>query len=88
MDEIDQELKDSRRAKELLDDPLIKSVFKKMEEEYMKAWKESEMEDSKGREILWQLVWAIDQVQKHFHVIIERGEFHKSQISKNMKRKQ
>jgi len=87
MDEIDQELKDSQRAEEILNDPLIKKTFKIMEEKYIDAWKDSDLEDSKGREILWQLIWAIGQVKAHFGVIIEKGEFHKSQISRNMKRK-
>ena len=87
MDQVDQELKESQRAKELMDDPLILQTFAKMEEEYIEAWKNSDLEDSKGREILWQLIWAIGQVQNHFNVIMDKGEFHKSTISRNMKRK-
>jgi len=87
MDEVEQELEESRRAEELLNDPLIQKTFQLMEEKYINAWKESDLEDSKGREILWQLIWAIGQVRSHFTVILDKGEFHKSQISRNMKRK-
>ena len=87
MSEVDQELKDAKRAEELLNDPLIHQTFETMEEKYIDAWKDSDLEDSKGREILWQLIWAIGQVKSHFTVIMEKGEFHKSQISRNMKRK-
>ena len=87
MDEVEQELEESRRAEELLNDPLIQKTFQLMEEKYIDAWKESDLEDSKGREILWQLIWAIGQVRSHFTVILDKGEFHKSQISRNMKRK-
>ena len=87
MNEVEQELKESERAKELMDDPLIKQTFETMEEKYMDAWRGSDLEDSKGREILWQLIWAIGQVKAHFSVIIDKGEFHKSTISRNMKRK-
>ena len=87
MDEIEQELKDSQRAEELMNDPLIKQTFETMEEKYMEAWRGSDLDDSKGREIIWQLIWAIEQVKAHFNVIIEKGEFHKSTISRNMKRK-
>ena len=87
MNEIDQELKDSQRAEELLKDPLIQRTFEIMEDKYIEAWKDSDLEDSKGREILWQLIWAIGQVQAHFNVILDKGEFHKSTISRNMKRK-
>ena len=87
MDETDQELKDAQRAKELMDDPLIQQTFETMEQKYIAAWKDSDLEDSKGREILWQLIWAIGQVKSHFSVIMDKGEFHKSTISRNMKRK-
>ena len=87
MDETDQELKDAQRAKELMGDPLIQQTFETMEEKYIAAWKDSDLEDSKGREILWQLIWAIGQVKSHFSVIMDKGEFHKSTISRNMKRK-
>ena len=87
MDEVEQELEESRRAEELLNDPLIQKTFQIMEEKYIDAWKNSDLEDTKGREILWQLIWAIGQVRSHLTVIIEKGEFHKSQISRNMKRK-
>jgi len=87
MDEIEQELKDSQRAEELMNDPLVKQTFETMEEKYMEAWKNSDLEDSKGREIIWQLIWAIGQVKAHFNVIIEKGDFHKATISRNMKRK-
>ena len=87
MDPIDQELKDSQRAEELLNDPLIKQTFEIMEQKYIEAWKDSDLEDAKGREILWQLIWAIGQVKAHFTVILDKGEFHKSTISRNMKRK-
>ena len=87
MDEVEQELEESRRAEELLNDTLIQKTFQIMEEKYIDAWKNSDLEDTKGREILWQLIWAIGQVRSHLTVIIEKGEFHKSQISRNMKRK-
>ena len=87
MDEIEQELKDSQRAEELMNDPLIQRTFEIMEQKYIDAWKDSDPKDCTGREILWQLIWAIGQVQAHFTVIIEKGEFHKSTISRNMKRK-
>ena len=87
MDEVEQELEESRRAEELLNDPLIQKTFEIMEQKYIDAWKDSDLEDAKGREILWQLVWAIGQVQAHFNVILDKGEFHKSTISRNMKRK-
>jgi hypothetical protein len=87
MDEIDQELKDSQRAEELLNDPLIQKIFQDLEDKYIDAWKDSDLKDSLGREVLFQLIWAIAEVRSHFNVIIEKGEFHKSTLSRSMKRK-
>ena len=87
MDQVDQELKDSQRAKELLSDPLLQKIFQDLEEKYITAWKESDPKDSAGREVLFQLQWAIAEVRNHFNVIMEKGDFHKSAISRNMKRK-
>ncbi len=87
MDQIDQELKDSQRAKELLSDPLLQKIFQDLEEKYITAWKESDPKDREGREVLYQLQYAIAEVRSHFTVIIEKGEFHKSTLSRSMKRK-
>tara|TARA_R110002020_G_scaffold305980_2_gene521937 strand:+ start:637 stop:903 length:267 start_codon:yes stop_codon:yes gene_type:complete len=87
MDPIDQELQDSQRAKELLDDPLIQKIFQELESKYIDAWKDSDPKDREGREVLFQLQWAIGQVRNHFNVIIEKGDFHKSALSRSMKRK-
>jgi len=87
MDQVDQELKDSQRAKELLSDPLFQKIFQDLEEKYIDAWKESDPKDREGREVLFQLQWAIGQVRSHFTVIMEKGEFHKSALSRSMKRK-
>ena len=87
MDPIDQELQDSRRAKELLNDPLIQKIFQELEEKYIDAWKESDPKDSAGREVLFQLQYAIAEVRSHFTVIMEKGDFNKSVLSRSIKRK-
>jgi len=87
MDEIDQELKDSQRAEELLNDPLIQKIFQELESKYIDAWRGSDPKDSSGREVLFQLQWAIAEVRSHFNVILEKGDFHKSTLSRSMKRK-
>jgi len=87
MDQVDQELQESQRAKELLDDPLFQKIFQELESKYIDAWKASDPKDSAGREVLFQLQWAVAEVRNHFNVILEKGEFHKSTLSRSMKRK-
>ena len=87
MSEMDQEIRYGERAKQLLKDPLFQKVFDELEKQYYETWKGADPSDSKGREILWQLLWATDQVRNYFNVIIERGELHRNDISRTMKRK-
>ena len=87
MSEVDQEMRDAERAKQLLKDPLFQQTFDELEKQYFETWKNTEPKDTEGREILWQLLWSTEQVRNHFSVIIDRGEFHKSTLSKTMKRK-
>ena len=87
MDPIDQELQDSRRAKELLNDPLIQKIFRELEEKYITAWKQSDPKDRESREVLFQLQYAIAEVRSHFTVIMEKGDFNKSVLSRSIKRK-
>ena len=82
MDEIDQELKDSQKAKELINNPVLIKAFEELEKLYLDTWKSSDLKDSEGREVLWQLVWATAQVRAHLDVILERGELHKAQLNK------
>lgn len=87
MSEIDQELKDAQRAKELINDPVFIKAFEELEKLYMDTWKSSDLKDSEGREVLWQLVWAIAQVRAHLGVIMERGELHQAQLNKLIKKR-
>ncbi len=87
MDLIDEELGDSHRAKELIDDPLIKQIFQELEDKYIEAWRNSDVKDFAGREVLFQLTWAVAEVRNHFDVIIAKGDFNKSVLSRSMKRK-
>jgi hypothetical protein len=87
MNPVDQELKDSQRAKELLNDPLIQKIFQDLETKYIEAWRNSDVKDFAGREVLFQLTWAVAEVRSHFNVILEKGEFHKQTLSRSMKRK-
>ena len=87
MDEIDQELKDSQRAKELINDPVLTKAFKELEKLYLDTWKSSDLKDSEGREVLWQLVWATAQVRAHLGVILERGELHQANLNKLIKKR-
>ena len=58
-----------------------------MEREYHEKWKDTQPEDTQGREILWQLLWAIGEFRSHLSVIMQRGEFHINHLDKVLKRK-
>ncbi len=87
MDDTDQLLKESKHAKELIDDEVLSKAFDELESLYLGTWKSSDLKDSEGREILFQLIWATAQVRNHLTVILERGELQKLQLEKMIKRK-
>ena len=87
MNEVEQEIRDGDRAKQLLEDPLFQKIFDELEKQYFETWKGADPSDSKGREVLWQLLWSTEQVRNFFNVIMDRGEIHKTDISRSMKRK-
>lgn len=51
----------SRKAKELLDDPLVQEILEILEDRAVSDWKQSDPKDSEGREHAWAAVRAIEQ---------------------------
>jgi hypothetical protein len=51
----------SRKAKDLLDDPLVLEVLEILEDRAISDWKQSDPKDSEGRDHAWALVRAIEQ---------------------------
>lgn len=68
MDELKERkaLERGSRAQRLLDDPLLVEIFKGLEAEYTNYWRDNTpVNDTAGRERLWQAVQIVGKVWSH-----------------------
>ena len=65
------------RAKNLLNDPLYKEAFKKLEEEINNTWYNSSVKDVESREQLWLSLRLLERLRLHLTSIVESGEMAK-----------
>ena len=62
------------RAKNLLNDPLYKEAFEKLEEEINNTWYNSSVKDVESREQLWLSLRLLERLRLHLTSIVESGE--------------
>ena len=62
-----------RRAKSLLDDPLLDEAFVVLKEDLMNRWSHSGSTDLEVRESIWLAMRLLDRVHGHINSIIETG---------------
>lgn len=67
MDEIELGRQQHRglRSHELLENETLKDAFKYLNDEYLKAWRNTRVRDTDAREKLWQAVHIVSLVQDH-----------------------
>jgi len=67
MDEIElskQQLRGTR-SQELLNSETLKAAFAYLNDEYLKAWRNTRVRDTEAREKLWQAIHIVQLVQDH-----------------------
>lgn len=62
------------RAKELLDNETLMGVFAYLNDEYIDAWKRTNVNDEKSRERLWQAVQLLGKVKDHLRKCVTDGQ--------------
>jgi|TARA_R100001463_G_scaffold35555_1_gene77265 hypothetical protein len=70
---VDREAK----ARNLLNDPLYKEAFEKLEEEINNTWYNSSVKDVESREQLWLSLRLLERLRLHLTSIVESGEMAK-----------
>ena len=65
------------RAKNLLNDPVYKEAFEKLEEEINNTWYNSSVKDVESREQLWLSLRLLERLRLHLTSIVESGEMAK-----------
>jgi len=66
-----------RRAKSLIDDPLLKEAFDVLKEDLMNRWNHSGSTDLEARESIWLAMRLLDRIHGHINSIVETGHMAK-----------
>ena len=69
---MDQEERE-RRARSLLEDPLLKEAFDVLKEDLMGRWSQSGSTDLEARESIWLAMRLLDRIHAHITSIVETG---------------
>lgn len=68
------------RAKELLEDEIMASAFKGLEEAYTSAWRATTIDDVSGREKLFLAINVVGKVRDHITAIISNGSVAEAEL--------
>ena len=66
-----------RRARSLIDDPLLNEAFDTLKEDLMNRWNHSGSTDLEARESIWLAMRLLDRIHGHINSIIESGHMAK-----------
>ena len=81
-----QEVERGRRAKELLENPMLVESVEKLKARYLEEWTKTVPGDVEGRERLFQAYKMVDQICAHLRIVIGDGAVSSAQIAQ-LKRK-
>ena len=66
-----------RRAKDLVDDPLLQESYDILREDLMNRWTHSGSTDSEARESIWLAIRLLERIEGHIKSIVETGHMNK-----------
>lgn len=81
MDKTETEILRGERARQLLEDPLMKEGFALLELEYMKAWQETPVRDVQARETLFLSYKNLQRVKGHLLQVMDSGTLAKATLA-------
>lgn len=68
------------RAKVMLDDPIFKEAFAKLEADYIAAWKIMPARDTDARERIWLACQVLGKVHEHLITMMNDGKLAQAEI--------
>lgn len=69
------------QAQRLLDDALLQSAFKTLEESYQQAWRGTMIDDVSGREKLFLAINVIGKVRDHLTAVVSNGKLAQAELN-------
>lgn len=76
-----QDLQRSEHAKRLLNDELLVEAFSMIRQNCLREFENSKATDTEGREEVWKMLKALNELERHLKSILERGKLAKEQLS-------
>lgn len=73
-------------AERLMNDPLLKEAFQKLDEEFIRTWRQTSVNDNEARERIYALCTALEAIKGHLAGVIVDGKIAKmnlEQLQKN-----
>jgi hypothetical protein len=80
-DKLQTSISRGARAEALIKNELLQEAFKKLEDDYVAAWKTWPAADAAGRERLWQAVNVLDKVKDHLARVVADGKVAQRQLN-------
>lgn len=68
------------RAKSLLENEMLKEAFETLEQNYIKAWRNTSIEDAPAREKLFLAINIVGKVQQHLLSAINDGKLAETEL--------
>lgn len=71
---LNKRVTEAKRAELLLGDELLTGSLRKLEDEYITAWRVTHVNDTNARERLWQAVQIVGKVRDHLGLVMQNGK--------------
>ena len=80
-DKLEEKI-ESREAEQILESDVFKKSFTLLKDTYLKSMEQTSMDEVKEREVLFQALKVLPEVERHLRIIIEKGKISQQQINK------
>ena len=80
MSKLDKQIQQGQRAKQLLDDPLLKEAFKYLSDQYKTEIFNTNYNDHDQRQVLWMAYNMLDKIKGHLVSVMETGKLASSEL--------
>ena len=80
MDKTEKQIQQGQRAKQLLDDPLLKEAFEYLSEQYKQEIFNTSYDDHNQRQVLWMAYNMLDKIKGHLVSVMETGKLASSEL--------
>jgi len=68
------------KAETLLRDPLLVEAFTTLDEEFLRAWRQTGVDDTAARERIYMLCQSLEAVRNHLTAVVTTGKMAKLQL--------